>query len=252
MLANIPDEITLTISQRNGQLIEVLMCSENSISRRNLPKFKPTVERFFRLAQSLRKISLTRALQYEILDNYYLNGDVLDFGGGEKSLYRGRLLCNSYTSVNIDPSIFPTWIVSVGGEIPCDKDIFDTVLSLNTLEHMYDPIFGLRECYRVLKPGGDLLLSAPFLYPVHGHPDDFFRPTASWFNKTLEMIGFKNIEVIPLAWGPFSVGAVCSGLPGPAKLTRKIIALFLDLIYQKSRSNHMEKYATAFFVKANK
>jgi SAM-dependent methyltransferase len=40
---------------------------------------------------------------------------------------------------------------------------FDLVIHSDTLEHVPDPVLGLRECHRVLKPGGCLLLTIPIL-----------------------------------------------------------------------------------------
>lgn len=237
------------------------MIDNKQSSLRPLITQVPTFSRYQYLAKQVSRYSLTRALQYEVLENYQLIGDVLDFGGGEKSLYRKMLKCNSYKSINIDPRMEPTWLVSAGATLPCENDSFDTTFSLNTLEHIFDAQSVLSELYRVLKPGGELVLSTPFLFPVHGHPDDFFRPTPSWYRKTLQICGFKEVEVIPLAWGPFSTASVCSGIPGPAKSSRKKCGLILDLIYAQIISRRypltdmqarLERYATAFFVRGIK
>lgn len=222
---------------------------------------EPTYLRYKVLSKKIRKVSLTRALQYEILESCSLKGKVLDFGGGEKVAYRDLINCSSYDSLNIDPDVNPTWVVNVGDKLPCDTGTYDTVISLNTLEHIFDAQFVINELGRVLKPGGDLFLSVPFLYPIHGHPDDFFRPTPSWFRHACENAGFTNIEVTPLTWGPFTASMICSGLPGPIKGIRKNIALLNDLLYFRlSRKRHsssvlekqMTTYATAFFVRATK
>jgi SAM-dependent methyltransferase len=218
-------------------------------------------KRLIYLYRKVSKISLTRALQYELIESYQLNGETLDFGGGENSLYRNLLNCISYKSINIDPTIKPTWLIEVGSGLPCSDQSFDTVISLNTLEHIYKPYPILEEFYRVLKPGGEVLLSTPFLFPIHGHPDDFFRPTPSWYRHALLECGFINIDVHPLSWGPFSTGASCSGLPGPGRLMRRRIALILDYLYCKinkyRRSQlavkfQLESQATGFFIRAYK
>lgn len=237
------------------------MTDNNRSSLRTYTPSVPTFARYQYLAKQVRRYSLTRALQYEALANYVLNGDVLDFGGGEKSLYRNLLRCTSYSSINIDPQIEPTWLVSVGSPLPCANDSFDTVLSLNTLEHVFEAQSVLSELHRVLRPGGELVLSVPFLFPVHGHPDDFFRPTPSWYRRALGTCGFSEVDVIPLAWGPFSTASVCSGTPGPAKGARKQWGLLLDLVYAQIVRRRqplvdvhaqLERYATAFFVRAIK
>lgn len=211
----------------------------------------PNWERYLKISRALKTISLTRFLQYELIEKLKLKGRVLDFGGGNKALYKTLLNCENYQSVNIDKAILPTFLIKSGEPIPCDAEIFDTIITFNTLEHIYDTKTVLEEMYRVLKSQGELFVTTPFLFPVHGHPDDFFRPTSSWYIETLSKIGFTKIEVIPLIWGPFSTGQICSGVPGPFKEVRKKIALLLDFIYFK-KSGIPKKQATSFFIRAIK
>ena len=221
----------------------------------------PSFKRYRQLVKAIRRMSLTRALQYEVLANYPLQGDVLDFGGGERALYREWLNCSSYQSININPAISPTWVVDVGDAIPCQENSFDTVLSLNTLEHIFDARTVIADMHRVLRPQGEIILSVPFLFPIHGHPDDYFRPTPSWYKEALGAAGFHNIEVTPLSWGPYTLASICSDLPGPGKGIRKRWALILDLLYHNLRSREktvneteeeLTRFASAFFVRAVK
>tara|TARA_Y100000816_G_C26108138_1_gene589775 strand:+ start:1608 stop:2324 length:717 start_codon:yes stop_codon:yes gene_type:complete len=202
----------------------------------NLPSFS----RFKFLIEKIDKASLPRALQNELIENYSFKGDLLDFGGGENSHNRSIIKCNTYQSINIDPNIKPTWVVGADDPFPCDDECFDHIFSFNTLEHIYNAHEKLSEFYRVLKPNGDILISTPFLYPIHGHPDDFFRPTPSWYYMALKNCGFKEIRVVPLFWGPFSTGLTTSGIV-PFQNIRKKIALFLDLLLIKYKQRKLSK-----------
>jgi hypothetical protein len=91
----------------------------------------------------------------------------------------------------------------------------------------------LRELLRVLKQGGELTATVPFLFRIHGHPDDFLRGTPSWWGKTLTRVGFCNIVITPLLWGPMSTGLSVVGIPGPLKRLRMYAALLLDLLYAR-------------------
>ena len=74
----------------------------------------PNSKRYLKLVKDVNRISLTRALQYEIIESYPFKGKVLDYGGGDKSLYNDILKCDFYSSVNVDSKIEPTWIIKVG------------------------------------------------------------------------------------------------------------------------------------------
>ncbi len=62
-----------------------------------------------------------------------------------------------------------------GKRLPFDDGVFDTVLSVQTLEHTPQPQDLIREMARVLHPTGILLLSAPFSFRLHEQPHDYFR-----------------------------------------------------------------------------
>ena len=63
---------------------------------------RPSFPRCLGFLKDVRKMSITRALQYEFIKHYPMYGRVLDVGGGEKADYRSWLNCDLYDSVNID------------------------------------------------------------------------------------------------------------------------------------------------------
>jgi SAM-dependent methyltransferase len=62
-----------------------------------------------------------------------------------------------------------------GARLPFPDASFDTVMSIQVLEHTPRPQRLLNEMARVLKPGGVLLLCAPFSFRLHEEPHDYFR-----------------------------------------------------------------------------
>lgn len=54
----------------------------------------------------------------------------------------------------------------------------------------------MNECYRVLKKGGTLLISVPFLYHIHADPHDYQRWTKYKWQTQLENIGFSINKTI--------------------------------------------------------
>ena len=105
------------------------------------------------------------------------------------------------------------------------------VLSVNTLEHIYDLENTLSELARVLKQGGGFVFAVPFLFRVHGCPDDYNRPTASWWHKTLVKNGFTEIKITPLVWDPITTGLSISESAGPLKRLRRALIPLFGLFY---------------------
>ena len=79
--------------------------------------------------------------------------------------------------------------------LPFQDDSIDTVLLLEVLEHIAEPRKALKEIARVLKPGGRVLLTMPFIYPVHDAPFDFQRYTQFGLERELKAVGFTVDEI---------------------------------------------------------
>jgi len=155
------------------------------------------------LWSSYRRKSLDR-LQERFSDLY--RGVVLDMGGRDRGRFRKpRERVDRWIFADINREHQPDLVLDVSdmqGKV-ADRSV-DVVNAMELFEHVERIDRGLEECYRVLKPEGRLLISVPFLYPVHADPFDFQRWTGEKWRRSLEALGFR-IEVLDVTGGFFSV-----------------------------------------------
>lgn len=78
-----------------------------------------------------------------------------------------------------------------GVTLPMEAASVDGILNTEVLEHVPDPRRLLAEFARVLKPGGALVLTAPFFWEQHEKPFDFLRFTEFSLRALLESEGFE-------------------------------------------------------------
>lgn len=124
--------------------------------------------------------------------------------GGKKAKKRGQFDVEQevaarnlrVTYINLDPATEPD-ILADACAIPLPDRSFDCVILAEIIEHLPEPTKALREATRLLRPGGVLLATAPFLYPIHPDPIDVARYTPHWWQTTLEGLGFAPIEIEP-------------------------------------------------------
>ena len=126
----------------------------------------------------------------------YFGGRVLDVGGGRR---RGRFT----------PPPSARWVVAdigLGGRpdvaadllaLPFRDAAFDAVKATEVLEHVPDAARALDECRRVLRPGGHLIVTVPFMERLHGDPDDFARYTEAMWRRLLAGAGLKPVTITP-------------------------------------------------------
>lgn len=81
--------------------------------------------------------------------------------------------------------------------LPIKSASVDGIFASNVFEHVSDPVFLLKECNRILKDGGVMIASTPFLLMEHQGPYDFFRYTRHSINL-INKFGFEVKSVVPL------------------------------------------------------
>ncbi len=108
------------------------------------------------------------------------DGLVLDVGSGLKDA--------SYENVvNFEIADYPsTDVLGIGESLPFADGSFDGALSLSVLEHVRDPFRCAEELARVVRPGGELYVSVPFLAPYHGYPHHYYNMTLQGLENLLE------------------------------------------------------------------
>lgn len=96
---------------------------------------------------------------------------VLDVGCGDGSRYADYLISVGIKVHGLDVSEvavraarergIEAQVANLGRKLPVPDEKFDSSICLEVLEHLVEPEFTAREIYRVLKPGGHLLVSVP-------------------------------------------------------------------------------------------
>ena len=128
----------------------------------------------------------------------HFSGTLLDVGSGHmpyKELilkntgvdkYIGMDLSDSDIYNKIKPDIY--WD---GYTIPLEDNSIDSILLTEVLEHCPYPSKTLAEISRVVKPGGKVIFSVPFLWYLHESPYDFYRYTPYAIKMLFNDAGFS-------------------------------------------------------------
>ena len=88
------------------------------------------------------------------------------------------------------------------------SDSLGTVLMLETLEHVKNPLQAMAEVRRVLRPGGLAVISSCMDFPVHEHPADYWRFPPQGFDLLLEAFSPRRVYVQGVSVFPHSLAGV--------------------------------------------
>ena len=137
---------------------------------------------------------------------------VLDFGCGERPFESFFSRFSAQTvACDLQQNRFGTVDVVLTREaskLPFESGTFDVVCLFDVLEHVEDDLALLAELRRILKDGGLLLLSVPFMYRFHEIPHDYRRYTPTGLKYVLAKCGFDVQEVQPMGSAIFVADTV--------------------------------------------
>ena len=127
---------------------------------------------------------------------------VLDYGCGG-SPYRTLFdPCTYHRADLVEGSSNIDFQYGADALLPREAENYDCVLSTQVLEHVQSPPTYLKECYRVLRPGGSLLLTTHGAFEDHACPHDYWRWTAFGLQQLVEACGMKVRKLKKLTTGP--------------------------------------------------
>lgn len=121
---------------------------------------------------------------------------VVDIGCGEKP-YRDLFGSAYYVGLNYGSQGASPDVMGDAQSLPFATGCADVVFTTQVVEHVENPQRMINEAFRILKPGGTLILTGPFYWPLHEEPHDYFRFTRHGFLALLRSAGFTDIEVRP-------------------------------------------------------
>ncbi len=149
--------------------------------------------------------SILRILQLEIFKKFKIYGDIIEFGASEKiekNFCNKNLKNSKITYSNLDSTDKKFLNIDLQKNFFL-KTKYDYIVIFNVLEHLLDPNFALKNLSSICKKNGKIIGSTPFIFRVHGAPNDYSRFTKDHLIELLKTNNFKNIEIIELGTGPF-------------------------------------------------
>jgi ubiquinone/menaquinone biosynthesis C-methylase UbiE len=179
---------------------------------KNIQKYIISIRRYILTDMGAMNEYARDAWVAEVLSKIPAHSKILDAGAGQ---CRYRKACShlEYTAQDFgkydgtgDGSGLQTgsWdnskldIVSDITSIPVPDSCYDVVLCTEVFEHIPDPISATKEFSRILKPGGTLIITAPFCSMIHFSPYHFYTGFTKFFYEYhLPKYGFVLKEVIP-------------------------------------------------------
>ncbi len=129
----------------------------------------------------------------------------------------------SYEGADLPGNSLADITVNADGTVFCADATYNVILSTQVLEHVEDPLLHLRECSRLLKPGGQLILTTHGTYFYHPCPIDYWRWTGEGLRHVVEQSEFSSVTIEGL------VGAAPTAIFHFRKATQWFFPRFLGI-----------------------
>ena len=196
----------------------------------------------------------------------FATGRLLDLGSGSVPLFE---CYRPYISENICVD----WDQSLDGgrhldhqanleqKLPFADREFTTIILSDVLEHIFSPMNLWIEMARVLKPGGHILLSTPFLYWIHEAPNDYYRYTEHALRRFAYTSEFSIVVLRPLGGAPEVVADIFAKrlqtlpfLGGTAASVVQSVtkALFTEGPFRQFSARTAERFPLGYFLVAER
>ena len=162
-------------------------------------------------------------------------GRILDIGAGKTSSLYGFFTGLDYKTLDMEPTNGADYIADTH-HIPTPDSHFDAVLAFSLLEHTHSPHIVAHEIHRVLKPGGIVYTSTPFIHPYHpGRCPDYYRFTKDGLRHLFKE--FSSIEVYSDGGLFLALTYFIPPVLQPLGIVIKPVFLLFDRLFTKNRSS---------------
>jgi SAM-dependent methyltransferase len=194
----------------------------------------------------------------------YIRGSLIDIGCGQKP-YKNLLAPYVETHIGIDQDGTTHDKANIDRfgtayQLPANDSEFDSALCTAVLEHLEEPELALRECYRVLRPGGVAIYTVPFIWHLHEEPRDFYRYSKYGLKYLFEKVGLEIVVIRALSgfwvtFGQLLVYNLYRLNRGPLRWFRivALIGLFIQIAaYILDRLDKTEQWTWMYIVAARR
>ncbi len=158
----------------------------------------------------------------EVVNKYKFRGTIVDIGCGDKPYkylfkygtdYKGidfkEYSTNNCFPYGESPDYYFQKNYSRTFRMPFKNNQYNHAVAFQVLEHHQDPEMMFAELFRIVKKGGYVLITVPFIGGIHGEPDDYQR-----FTKYGLMVRAKKYGEIIMIKEQGSIFSVISSLFG--------------------------------------
>lgn len=220
-------------------------------------RLNPTIfhTRYVHLKQ-LRDATIKDIKQLTATDKNLL---LVDFGCGDMP-YRSVIepMVGKYLGVDLEMNPKAEHHIDFDSKTALPDNYADIILSNQVLEHVDTPSGYLQEAFRILKPGGTIILTTHGYWFYHPTPNDYWRWTSAGLRKTVEAEGFKITSfhgIMGLAASGLQLlqDAFCNKLPKSLRPPIALVMQTLILLFDKWNSQpQRDRDASLYIVLAQK
>ena len=145
------------------------------------------------IARTLLNLEISKHVQN-------VGGVVIDLGGGKNPSYERfwHIRPEKFIRVDIDKKTEPDVVADLNKLLPFPDNYADAIFLFNVIYILESPQKTLWEINRILKSGGKLFITSPFVFNEAKEPSDYWRFTSEGLEKLFKESGFNNYFITPV------------------------------------------------------